>query len=75
MLKLSLLIAGILVVCLLFLSVNILLRGGQFRSQHIGQSRAMRDRGITFVQSMDAIERKKDPHRVTAMEHGHKTNN
>jgi hypothetical protein len=35
------------------------LRGGEFRSQHIGQSKEMRRRGIHCVQSMDRMERKK----------------
>ncbi len=58
MLKLVLIIAAILAVCMLLLTVNIWLRGGEFRSQHIGQSKEMRRRGIHCVQSMDAMERK-----------------
>ena len=57
MLKLVLIIAAILAVCMLLLTVNIWLRGGEFRSQHIGQSKEMRRRGIHCVQSMDAMER------------------
>ena len=58
MLKLALIIMAILAVCVVLLTVNIWLRGGEFRSQHIGQSEAMRSKGIHCVQSMDKIERK-----------------
>ena len=58
MLKLALIIMAILAVCIVLLTVNIWLRGGEFRSQHIGQSEAMRSKGIHCVQSMDKIERK-----------------
>lgn len=41
----------------LFLCVRILLKkGGKFGSQHIGQSKAMRDRGIHCAQSTDKME-------------------
>ena len=57
MLKLVLLILAIVAVSMLLLTVNIWLRGGEFRSQHIGQSPEMRKRGIHCVQSMDRMER------------------
>ena len=57
MLKLVLLTAAIVALALVLLSINIILRGGSFRSQHIGQSKAMREKGIHCVQSMDARER------------------
>ena len=63
MLKLALIILAILVAALLLLTVNIWLRGGEFRSQHISQSREMRRRGIHCVQSMDAIERRESAKR------------
>ncbi|MCF0182941.1 MAG: hypothetical protein HUK01_01220 [Bacteroidaceae bacterium] len=50
----------LLAIAMLLLCVRILLKkGGRFRAQHIGQSRAMRERGIACVQSMDATERAK----------------
>jgi len=58
MLKLMLIVLAIVAVSMLLLTVNIWLRGGEFRSQHIGQSKEMRRRGIHCVQSMDAMERK-----------------
>ena len=65
MLKLVLIIIAILAVCMLLLTVNIWLRGGEFRSQHIGQSKEMRRRGIHCVQSMDAMERKEHKELLT----------
>ena len=53
-----LIIFAIVAVSMLLLTVNIWLRDGEFRSQHIGQSVEMRRRGIHCVQSMDAMERK-----------------
>lgn len=58
MLKLMLIVLAVVAVSMLLLTVNIWLRGGEFRSQHIGQSTEMRRRGIHCVQSMDAMERK-----------------
>ena len=58
MLKLMLIVLAVVAVSMLLLTVNIWLRGGEFRSQHIGQSSEMRRRGIHCVQSMDAMERK-----------------
>ncbi len=70
MMKLALIIAVIVAAALLLLSVNIILRGGKFRSEHIGQSKALRKEGIHCVQSMDAMERKKDPHQAVKVERG-----
>jgi len=58
MLKLALIVLLIVAISMLLLTVNIWLRGGEFRSQHIGQSKEMRKRGIHCAQSMDAMERK-----------------
>ncbi|MBO4613076.1 MAG: hypothetical protein J5671_07920 [Bacteroidaceae bacterium] len=58
MMKLMLIVLAIVAISMLLLTVNIWLRGGEFRSQHIGQSKEMRRRGIHCVQSMDAMERK-----------------
>ncbi|MBP5641628.1 MAG: hypothetical protein J6W92_00995 [Paludibacteraceae bacterium] len=42
------------------LCVGVILRkDGQFRSQHISQNKAMRERGITCVVSQDRQARKK----------------
>ena len=39
-------------------------KNGRFPNTHVGHSAAMRKRGITCVQSMDAMERKENPHRI-----------
>ncbi|MBR4757527.1 MAG: hypothetical protein IK084_01825 [Bacteroidaceae bacterium] len=59
MLKLTIIVLVIVAIAVALLTVNIWLRGGEFRSQHIGQSKEMRKRGIHCVQSMDAMERRK----------------
>ena len=60
--KTMLLTAGILAVCMLLFSVRILFKkGGRFHSQHIGQSKAMRQRGIHCVQAQDLEARLDNP--------------
>ena len=63
MLKLALITLGIVALSVLFLCIKILLKpGSKFGSTHIGGSKAMGDRGIHCVQSMDAIERREQKH-------------
>ena len=63
MLKLSLITLGFVALSVLFLCVKMLLKpGSKFGSTHIGGSKAMRDRGILCVQSMDAFDRQEKPH-------------
>lgn len=63
--KVALLCLGIIAVSMFFLCIGVIFgRRHSFRSQHIGQSKAMHDRGINCAQSMDAIMRKENPHRV-----------
>ena len=57
--KLLLIVLAIVAVSMLLLTINLWLRGGEFRSQHIGQNPEMRRRGIHCVQSMDKMERAK----------------
>lgn len=62
MVKTLLLTLVIVAAAMLLLSVRILLKkGGRFHSQHIGQSRAMRDRGIRCVQAQDLDARLPNP--------------
>ena len=57
MARLFLLILSVVEVAVLLLCIRILLkRNGTFHSQHIGQSKAMRDRGIHCAQATDRIE-------------------
>lgn len=65
MLKLLLLCLGFCAISMVLLSINLLFRrDGKFRSLHIGQSPHMRKRGIHCVQSMDAMMRRDNPHKV-----------
>ena len=49
----------------LFMSVRVLLKkNGRFVKTHVSQSKAMRERGITCVQSQDFAMRHKSPHAV-----------
>ena len=60
MLKLALITLGIVALSVMFLCIKMILKpGSKFGSTHIGGSKAMRDRGIHCVQSMDAMERRK----------------
>ena len=69
MLKLSLLTLGIVAIALILLCIKmILVPNATFGSSHIGGSKEMRKRGIHCVQSMDAIERRDNPHRVKEKE-------
>ena len=66
MLKVTLLTLGIIVFAMFSLCVKIILKpGSRFGSSHIGGSKAMRDRGIHCVQSMDAIERIERKERIS----------
>lgn len=59
----SLIIVGI---SMAFLAIKLIVKkNGRFPNTHIGHSAAMRKRGITCVQSMDAMERKENPHRIS----------
>ena len=62
MIKTLLFSIGIIAFAMVLMCVNIILRKkGTFRSQHIGQSRAMRERGIHCVQAQDFEARLKNP--------------
>ena len=58
MLKILLLTAGIIAIAIALLALKLRVRGdAPGPMTHIGASRAMRERGIHCVESMDAIER------------------
>lgn len=50
--------------CLLAIKI-IVKKRGRFPNTHVGHSAAMRKHGITCVQSMDAMERIENPHRIS----------
>ena len=59
----TLIIVGI---SMAFLAIKLIVKkNGRFPNTHIGHNAAMRKRGITCVQSMDAMERKENPHRIS----------
>ncbi len=52
-------------IAVLFLSVRLLLKkNGRFVKTHVSQSKAMRERGVTCVQSQDFAMRRKSPYAV-----------
>jgi len=65
MLKLVVFCIIIIGIAMLFLCVRLLFKkNGRFVKTHVSQSKAMRDRGITCVQSQDYAMRKKSPFAV-----------
>lgn len=57
MAKLFIATLALVAIALLLLAVRVLIKkGGKFGMQHIGQSKAMRQRGIHCAQSTDKIE-------------------
>ena len=70
MFKIFILCLGLLAVAMALLSINILLKkNGHFRSLHIGQSRAMRERGIHCAQAQDFEARLHNPMAVEEKKH------
>lgn len=56
MLKVFILVLALVAAAVVMLSVNILLKkNGRFRSEDVGQSRAMRERGIGCTRSQDRL--------------------
>lgn len=52
-------------IAMLFLSVRVIFKkDGRFVKTHVSQSKAMRDRGITCVQSQDFAMRHSSPYAV-----------
>ena len=69
MLKLLLITLGIVAFAVLLLSAKLIFKGDSHGPMtHIGASKAMRERGIHCVESMDAIERHQLAHRPHAKE-------
>lgn len=74
MLKTLLVTLLIVAVSVCLLSIKIWMKkNGRFPNTHVGHSAAMRKRGITCVQTMDAMERADNPHRIS--EHRKKKTN
>ena len=63
MLKTLLFTLIIVAISMAFFAIKILFKkNGRFPNTHVGHSAAMR--GITCVQTMDALERVENPHRI-----------
>lgn len=63
------LVCGLLAAAFAMLSVKIIFRkNGRFSSMHISDSKPMRDRGITCVQSMDRRERRAAEKKINVKE-------
>lgn len=68
-LYLILITVGFLLAAMLLLSVRVVLKkNGRFRSMHISDSKAMRQRGIGCVQSQDREARKPKANRIKVNE-------
>ena len=60
--KSVLIVTGLLIAAFVLLSVRVILKkNGRFRSMHITDSKAMRERGIGCVQSQDRQARREKP--------------
>ncbi len=60
-----LIIIGFVLLAMVLLSVRVLLKkDGRFSSQHISQSRAMRERGIDCVNTQDWKDRQQERKRL-----------
>ena len=69
MLKTAIFCVIIVGMAMLLLSVRVLLKkNGRFVKTHVSQSKAMRERGITCVQSQDYAMRHKSPYAVQEIE-------
>jgi len=69
MLKLLLITAGIVALAVALLAMKLLVKGdARGPMTHIGASKAMRERGIHCVESMDSIERYQRANRPHAKE-------
>lgn len=69
MLKLLLITAGIVALAVALLALKLLVKGdARGPMTHVGASKAMRERGIHCVESMDAIERHQRANRPHAKE-------
>lgn len=65
MLKIFFFCVIIIGIAVLLMSVRILLKkNGRFVKTHVSQSKAMRDRGVTCVQSQEFAMRRKSPYAI-----------
>ena len=59
----------ILAICVVFLCINIVMKGKRdFPNSHVSSNKAMRDRGIGCAQSQDRQARMENPHAISENE-------
>ena len=64
-----LIVSGLLLLAVVLMSVRVILKkNGRFRSMHISDSRAMRERGIGCVQSQDREARRPKSNKLNIKE-------
>ena len=69
MFELILFTAIIVAICVVFLCINIVMKGkGDFPNSHVSSNKAMRDRGIGCAQSQDRLARMENPHAISENE-------
>lgn len=65
MLKTLVISVLIIAICMVLLAIRIVLKkNGRFPNGHVSGSKALRDKGITCMQSQDFAMRLPNPHRV-----------
>lgn len=69
MLKTLVISVLIIAICMVLLAIRIVLKkNGRFPNGHVSGSKALRDKGITCMQSQDFAMRLPNPHRVAEHE-------
>lgn len=75
MLKTLIAVLLIIALSMVLLCVKILLKkGGRFPNTHVDANTALRQKGITCVKTMDALERIDNPRRINEHNKNHKEN-
>lgn len=69
MIKLFLITAAFLAVCMALLAITIIIKkNGRFPNIHVGTNKHMRQRGIKCVETQDKDARRENPHAIPERE-------
>lgn len=69
MIKLFLITAAFLAVCIALLAITIIIKkNGRFPNIHVGTNKHMRQRGIKCVETQDKDARRENPHAIPERE-------
>ncbi len=69
MIKLFLITAAFLAVCMVLLAITIIIKkNGRFPNIHVGTNKHMRQRGIKCVETQDKDARRENPHAIPERE-------